>query len=114
MVISAHRDKIGDLRLAAVGPVLDMMRIQESALLTAGEATTRVTPPQGPPQSDRYDARLASDVEGRARRVLDPRHQGCVATQAPQGLGRDGGAVFDLAATVGVWRTQHGDIDVYV
>jgi len=71
MVKAAQRDEIGGLRFTAVGPVLDVMRVEVTRIRAAGETASFVAGVQHASQRSGNRARLASDVEWLAVIVLD-------------------------------------------
>ena len=60
---AAQRDEIAELRLAAVGPVLDVMPLGEARAIAAGEPAASIARFERPRDRRRNAARLAADVE---------------------------------------------------
>jgi hypothetical protein len=58
---AAEEDEVVELRLPALGPVPDVMRVYEPPGLAAREAAAAVASPQDPPHRRRHRARLPPD-----------------------------------------------------
>ena len=101
MVEPTERNKVGRLRLAAIGPVLDMMRVDVARVRAAGKATALVARIQDAPERGRNCPRLATDIERLAIIVLDQSDDARVARQPTGGLGRHRRSVFKRAASGG-------------
>ena len=84
MVKTAERDQVIELRLAAVGPVLDVVPVAEARAITAREPTTAVARFQRPTDRERDAARLAADVEGLALLAFDNSDDAGIAQEPPR------------------------------
>src|SRR5690606_11393113 len=73
----AQQHQIGQARLPALRPMLDVMRLDEALAAAAREPTAPVPRPQRPADRRRHHARLAPDAERLA--VPIPYHPGVVA-----------------------------------
>src|SRR5690606_6075562 len=70
VVCAAEKHQVGKARLATVGPVLDVVRIDKACPSAAWESTAFVPRPQGPADRRRHGPRLASDAQGLTAGVL--------------------------------------------
>src|SRR5258708_14226297 len=90
VVETAEQDKVGEVGLTAVGPVLEMVSLGAMRRdPTAGEPACRVTGLQRQPLSRRNGTPRASDVQGCAV-ALGDRDQLCVAADAAGDRPRQG------------------------
>ena len=96
---------------AAVGPVLDVMRVDESGRGAAGEAAAAVAGRQGALQRGRDRAGLAPDVE-RVALALDDADDRPVAGEPACGLRCERDAADELAAPGFVRGGERGGLDV--
>ena len=88
MVMRAEQREVLEARVAAVGPMVDVMRVDEARAAAARERAAAIARPERAPERRRHRALLAADVERRAALVLDDRDQAAVAREAPDGLDR--------------------------
>ena len=102
VVMTAEQQQVVDRGLAAVRPVFDVMRIDETTLRTAREAATRVAGPQRPAQRRGNCAGLAADSERIARGILGDPQQAAVASDATDRVGRQSRTAVECRAAVGV------------
>src|SRR6056297_2736255 len=80
-MVAAEQNEIGHLRLAAVGPVNDVMSVDVLVGRTAGKAAAFVATLQGAPNRRRDAAGLAADVQCRAVVVLVPMNDTAIASE---------------------------------
>ncbi len=79
MMEAAQRHEVGRFRLAAVRPVLDMMRIDVTRVRAAGKAAAFVAGVQHAAERSGNGPRLAADVERLAVVVFDQRDHARIA-----------------------------------
>src|SRR3990172_1729312 len=102
MVATAQDQKVAQLGLAPVDPVLDVMAVEPTAIGTAGEpAAALVARPQGTADRGGDRAGAAAHVERRAGGVLDDGNQARITGEAAAGLCGNAGAVFEVAGERG-------------
>jgi len=70
VVMAAEQHEIVDRGVAAICPVADVMRIDETAMVAARKPAAAVARLQGSAQRRRYGARLAPDIEWITRVVF--------------------------------------------
>jgi hypothetical protein len=114
VMTAAQIHKVGQGRLAAVGPMADVMGVDPAPRAATGEAAAAVARGQRPAQGRRDRARLSPDSERRAG-AFQQRHDRGVAGQPAGRLGREGCARVELAALAPSARTrlQRGSVDVH-
>jgi hypothetical protein len=109
----AEGDQVVELGLSVAGPVLDVVSIEEAAVVAAGEAAAAgVSDVEGARKSRRDRSGAAADVEDGASFVELHEVEGAVAGDAAPGLGGDPGSVVEVGdEAVGeeVWRELDGD-----
>jgi hypothetical protein len=113
--VGAEVDEVGQVGAAAVGPVVDVVGVQEAPPVAAGEAADRVAAPQRAPERRRHAARSAADRQGPSV-ALEDAHQAGVAAEPAGGLGVQRAAVLELAAAVAVAvfvAGEGGGVDVH-
>src|SRR5271154_2831820 len=71
VVQPAQRDQVIEFGRSAVGPVLDVVRIEVALVGAAGEAATGIPGVKGTADRRRNAARLASHIERRTLFVLE-------------------------------------------
>src|SRR3984957_10329020 len=101
VVQAAQGDEIGEFGLSAVGPVLDVVRIDVALMSAAGETAAAVAGIERAADRRRNAARFAPDIERLALRILEYAQQARIACEAAHGLDGDGRSMFDLAAPGG-------------
>ena len=92
-----------------MGPVDDVVRVDKSVALAAGELTSTVASQQRPPDRRRDRAGSPPDAQ-RLAIALDQRDQRAVASQTARSLGRDPGAVGDRAAAAAPGHRRAGRV----
>src|SRR5215831_10377484 len=95
MVVTAEQHEVVESSLAAIGPMLDVMRVDEARARAARETAALVAAPQCSVQRRRHDASLPADREWLGGRGFDDRDDRCAAGKTPDGLLRDDRAVID-------------------
>jgi hypothetical protein len=85
VVMAAEQYKIIDRSVAAIRPVPDVMRIDETAMAAAREAASAVARLQGTAQCRWYGPGLAADIEWIARVVFRYTYQAAVAVATARG-----------------------------
>ncbi len=99
VVAAAEQQQVGERGLAAERPVLDVVRVDVDAVVTAGEAAAVVACEQGPAKRGRDRTRLPSDAE-RLSRPLVQSDEGGVAGEPARGLGSERGPVGEQAGAL--------------
>ena len=74
-MVTAEQDEVVERRRPAVGPVLDVVGVDEAMALTAGELATAVAGREGSADRRRDRATLAADRDWLAV-LLDQRNEG--------------------------------------
>src|SRR5437762_531967 len=97
VVKAAERDEVRELRLAAIGPVLDVVALRETRAVAPREAAAAVARAQRALQSKRDAACLAADVQRLAVRTLDDADERAVAAEPSHRVERERRAVVELA-----------------
>src|SRR5438093_13519555 len=97
----AELGEVSEAGLAAMGPMVDVVTLDEAGLGAAREATAAVPGAQGPAQRRGDGPAPPPDIEGFALAVLDERHHRGVAGQTEGGAGREWDSSLELAAAVG-------------
>jgi len=90
------------LRLPALGPMLDMVGIQIALIGAAGETASRIADVERAADRRRDAAGLAPHIERFAPLGLDDANQARIAAQTAHRLGRQRGAVLEVAASGGL------------
>src|SRR5690606_11333862 len=90
-------DHVRELRLAAVRPVDDVMRMREHRPTATGVATAAVARLQRALDRRRNASGLAADAERLAVRIVDDADQRAVAREPPRRLDRKLPLAVDLA-----------------
>ena len=98
VVQAAQGHEVGEFGLPAVGPVLDVMRIDIALVGAAGEAAAAVAGRERAADRGRNAARLAPHIERLALLVLEHAQQARIAGEPAHGLGGERGPLLDLAA----------------
>lgn len=106
----AQEHEIRDLRLASARPVADVVRVEETAVLAAWEATTAVARLQGSAHRRRNRARLSADRQRFARAFPDLDDRG-VAGEPPRRLLRERRTVLERADAVPARECGVVDVD---
>src|SRR5262245_59608131 len=97
MVEAAERDEVRGFRLAAVRPVLHVMRIGVTSVGATGEAAAAIAGIECASQGRRNAARLAADVERLTLVVLQNHHGTAVASEAACSFRGNARAILDFA-----------------
>jgi hypothetical protein len=84
----AKQDGVVKTRLAAVGPVHDMVAIDKTGVHTARKAAALVPPLQGTVDGRRYDTGFAADIERFTVFGFEDRDHGTVTGEAADGFSR--------------------------
>jgi len=86
MMPTAQQHRIREARLAPIGPMADVVRIDEASVRTAGKGAAAIPGPQGALERRRHRALLAPDIQGLAVGPIHHRHDTAVAAQAFNGF----------------------------
>ena len=108
---ATQQQEVREPSLAAVGPVLQVMGVDEAAPVAARELAAPVAAAQGTPQRRRDGPGLATDRQGPPLALHD-RHQVGVAGQSAGRL-RQRRPVLELAAAVWGAVREGGGVDVH-
>src|SRR5690606_5694348 len=84
MMVAAQKHQIGQPRRAPVGPVPDVMAVQEARVRTARKAAAGIARLQRPANRRRDAAGLATNVQWSAQAILDDGHDACIAREPPR------------------------------
>jgi hypothetical protein len=98
---AAQLHQVGQLRLAAVRPVLDVVCIHVAMMRAARKAAAAVAKPQGPADRRRHGACLAAHRQDLLP-VVEYRHQAGLAAQPAEGLAREAGRLRILDRPVSI------------
>src|SRR5688572_11852577 len=99
MVESAQRHEVGEARLTAMCPVLQVVTVHIALERAARETAALVARVKCAADTRRNRACLAADVERLAVTVLGNRHDAGIAGEAPRGFRGERWSMFELAAT---------------
>ncbi len=102
MVQAAQGDEVRELGLPAVGPVLDVVRVDIALVRATGEAAAAIAGVERAADRRGDAAGFAPDIERLAALGLEHLQQAGIAGEAAHGLGGEGGSLLDLAAPGGV------------
>jgi hypothetical protein len=111
MVVATKLDEIGQRGLAAVRPVLDVVRVDVLAVVAPRELTTAVAAAQRAAESRWDRPRLATDGQ-RSAFALQDTDQRRVAAQSTYRFPGERSLVIELAAAAHIVRTKRVDVDV--
>jgi hypothetical protein len=112
MVMSAEQHQVIRARLSTIGPVADVMRIDMVMLGAARKPAAAITMIEEAADGRRDGAGLAPDVQRFAVGVFVEFYRARIAGETAGGVGREGGAVIEIAAAVVTAFAQGGAIDV--
>jgi hypothetical protein len=98
VVVAAEQDEVVQTGLTALGPVADVMGIDEPPPLAAGELAASVAREQRPADRGRDRTRSSPDAE-RFAVSLDQGDERAIAGETPGGFRRDPRAVGNRALT---------------
>ena len=98
VVKPAQQDQVVHVRMPAVGPVADVVRVHVTVVEAARKAAALVTELQCAARGRRNAARTAADIERGVARQRAHRHDGRIAGESSRRLRRERAAVLDVAA----------------
>jgi hypothetical protein len=84
MVRRAQRQQILETRLAAVGPMVNVMCVEPARVVAAGERAAAIARDERALDCGRDNALFAADVERSTIAVIDDRHDRTVAAESPR------------------------------
>src|SRR5512138_2677120 len=111
MVEAAEKDQVVEVGLAAAGPVLDVVGLNEPPVRAHREAAAAIARPQRAANRDGNGARLAADVEDTSVSAGRDGDERAVAADAPKGLRGDARSVVQVCVARAV-RTEHRLIEM--
>jgi hypothetical protein len=83
MVRRAQRQQILETRLAAVGPMVNVMCVEPARVVAAGERAAAIARDERALDRGRDDALLAADIQRVSGVIVYDRHDRAVATESP-------------------------------
>src|SRR5262245_62272050 len=106
MVMTTQENQVVDRGRPTVGPVHDVVSVDEPPVHTAWEATLAIAPFERPADCRRNDAGFAADIERLTIARLDHPHDGRIATNPPDGFGGHDRPILDLRWVLGIDRAK--------
>ena len=108
MVMATEQDEVIEFRFPAVGPVMDVVTVDETAVGTTRKTAAAVATLECAIDGGGNDARFAADVQRFAVGGLQNGHNTAVTRDATDRLGRDNRPILYLRRIIGIDRAVFG------